>query len=131
MPILCFADFTQPFRLHTDANTIGLGALLYQVQDGKEWTISYASRTFSKSKAQYVSHNLEFLALKWAVARSFQEYLYGNIFSVYSDSNPLTYVLMTAKLDAMGHWWIAMFAQYNFAIHYKSERMNVEADAFS
>ena len=31
---------------------------------------------------------------------------------------PLTYVLMTAKLDAMGHRWIAGLANYNFHIHY-------------
>ena len=36
---------------------------------------------------------------------------------------------MTAKLDAMGHWWIAKLAQDNFAIHYKSGKMNVEAYA--
>ena len=27
-------------------------------------------------------------------------YLYGNTFDIYTDNNPLTYVLATAKLDA-------------------------------
>ena len=36
---------------------------------------------------------LEFLSLKWAVTKSFQEYLYSNTFDVYSNNNPLTYVL--------------------------------------
>ena len=47
-------------------------------------------------------HKLEFLCLEWAIANQFHEYLYGNTFSVYADNNPLTYVLSTAKLDAMG-----------------------------
>ena len=55
-----------------------------------------------------------------------QEY----IFDVYTD-NPLTYVLTIAKVDAMGHRWIASLANYNFHIHYKSGKSNVEADALS
>ena len=45
--------------------------------------------------------------------------------------NPLTYVLTTAKSDAMGHRWIAGLANYNFHIHYKSRKSNVEVDALS
>ena len=61
----------------------------------------------------------------------FHEYLYGNTFDVYTDNNPLTDVLTTAKLDAMGHRWIAGLANYNSHIHYKSGKSNVEADALS
>ena len=40
-------------------------------------------------------------------------------------------MLTTAKLDAMGHRWIIGLANYNFHIHYKSRKSNVEADALS
>ena len=59
------------------------------------------------------------------------KYLYGNTFDVYTDNNPLTYVLMTAKLDAMGHSWMASLAYYNFHLHYRSGRSNVETDVLS
>ena len=60
----------------------------------------------------------------------FHEYLYGNTFHVYTDNNTLTYVLTSAKLDAMGHRWIAGLANCNFHIHYQPRKSNVEADAF-
>ena len=50
---------------------------------------------------------------------------------VYTDNNPLMYVLTTAKMDAMGHRWITGLANYNFHIHYKSGKCNVEANALS
>ena len=103
-PVLAYADYTKPFVLHTDASTTGLGAVLYQKQeDGKERVIAYASRTLNKSERNYDAHKLEFLALKWAITDRFHEYLYGATFDVYTDNNPLTYILSTAKLDAMGH----------------------------
>ena len=82
--------------------------MLYQKQeDGKERVIAYASRTLNKSEQNYDAHKLEFLALKWAITDRFHEYLYGATFDVYTDNNPLTYILSTAKLDAMGHRWVA------------------------
>ena len=59
----------------------------------------------------------------------FHEYLYGGHFEVYTDNNPLTYILTTAKLDATGQRWVASLANYNFKIFYKSGKLNVEADA--
>ena len=65
--------------------------------------IAYASRSLSKSERNYPVHKLEFLTLKWAITDKFHEYLYGADFQVFTDNNPLTYVLTTAKLDATGH----------------------------
>ena len=33
---------------------------------------------------------------------------------MYTDNNPLTYILTTAKLDATGQRWVASLANYNF-----------------
>ena len=89
--------------MHTDASESSLGAVLYQKQDDDtECVIVYASRTLSKSKQNYDTHKLVFLALKWSITKRFHEYLYGRHFEVYTDNNPLTYILTTAKLDATG-----------------------------
>ena len=131
-PILAFPDYKLPFILHTDSSTEGLGAVLYQKQDGKLRVIAYASRSVTKTESNYPTHKLEFLALKWAICEKFHEYLYGSTpFEVYTDNNPLTYVLTTAKLDACGQRWVAKLANYNFTIQYRSGQSNVEADALS
>ena len=131
-PILAFPDYKLPFILHTDSSTEGLGVELYQRQEGKLRVIAYASRSVTKTESNYPAHKLEFLALKWAICEKFHEYLYGSTpFEVYTDNNPLTYVLTTAKLDACGQRWVAKLANYNFTIQYRSGQSNVEADAHS
>ena len=131
-PVLAYADYSKPFKLHTDASEKGLGAVLYQEQDDKTHrVIAFASRTLSKTERNYDAHRLEFLALKWSVTERFHEYLYGGHFEVYTDNNPLTYVLTSAKLDAAGQRWVASLANYNFKIFYKCGKLNVEADALS
>ena len=69
-PILAYADFTKPFKLHTDACGSGLGAVLYQThEDGTHAVITYASRSLSKAKSHYPAHKLEHLTLKWVVVK--------------------------------------------------------------
>ena len=92
--------------------------------------IAYACHTLLKSERNYDAHKLEFLALKWSVTERFHEYFYGGHFEVYTDNNPLTYILTTAKLDATGQGWVASLANYTFKIFYKSGELNVEADPY-
>ena len=58
-PILAFADFTKPFKLHTDASTIWLHAILYQEQNGKDRVIAYTSRASPRANLtiQHISWN--------------------------------------------------------------------------
>ena len=108
LPVLVYADYKKPFKVYTDASEKGLGAVLAQRQeDGSEPAIAFASRTLSKAEKRYDAHKLEFLALKWAITDRFHEYLHGSEFDVFTDNNPLTYVLTTAKLDATGQCWVA------------------------
>ena len=130
-PVLAYADCRLPFSVHTDASTSGLGAVLYQKQDGKEQVVAYASRSLKPSEKNYPAHKLEFLALKWAISEKFRDYVYGSKFEVLTDNNPLTYVLTTAKLDATGQRWVASLCDYDFVIKYRSGRKNADADSLS
>ena len=130
-PILAYADYKKPFKVYTDASEIGLGAVLSQVQKEREHVIAYASRSLNKAERRYDAHKLEFLALKWTITDRFHEYLYGGSFDVYTDNNPLTYIMTSAKLDATGQRWVAALSLYNFQIYYRSGKINTNADALS
>ena len=60
-----------------------------------------------------------------------KDQLLGSEFHVFTDNNPLTYVLTTAKLDATGHRQVAALSNYMFSITYKAGKGHVHADALS
>lgn len=131
--VLAHPDFDRPFILCTGASMDGLGAVLSQVPAGEEKArpIAFASKSLSHSQARYPAHRLEFLALKWAVCDKFSHWLKGHKFTVWTDNNPLTYILTKPKLDACEQRWVSKLAPYSFEIKYVPGRLNVVADALS
>ena len=49
-PILAYPDVNLPYTLYTDASDKGLGAALYQCQEGKLRVIGYGSRTLTTAE---------------------------------------------------------------------------------
>lgn len=130
-PVLAFADPQKPYILHVDASLKGLGAVLYQEYPEGLRPVAFASRKLKPSEKNYPIHQLEFLSLKWAVVDKLHDYLYGASFTVRTDNNPLTYVLSSAKLSAVGHRWLAALSTYTFDVQYRPGRHNVDADLLS
>ena len=132
-PILKCADYAKPFVVETDASFQGLGAVLSQEYNGKLYPVAYASRGLRKSErnmSKYSSMKLELLALKWAVADQFKDYLIGSQFTVYTDNNPLSR-LEKLKLGAVEQRWVADLAKFQFKVLYKPGRANANADGLS
>ena len=86
-PVLTIADHALPYELHTDASGTGLGAALYQRQEGRLRSVALASRGLSVSESHYPAHKLEFLALSWAVCHKFHDVLYGS--TLLPTNNPV------------------------------------------
>lgn len=108
--------------------------VLYQRQNDEMVVIGYGSRTLTPPEKNYHMHSgkLEFLALKWAICEHFRDYLYhAPHFMVYTDNNPLTYILSTAKLNATGHRWVGELSGFNFSIKYRPGKNNADAAGLS
>lgn len=131
--VLAHPDFSRPFILCTDASMDGLGAVLSQVPEGeiKARPIAFASKALTRAQARYPAHRLEFLALKWSVCDKFSHWLKGHDFTVWTDNNPLTYIMTKPKLDACEQRWVSKLAPYSFSIQYIPGSRNVVADALS
>ena len=72
----------------------------------------------------------QFLALKWLIAKQFQEYLLWKPFVVRTN-NLLTNIMTTPNLDTTQHWWVESFAGFTFSIGYQKGQDNAAADGLS
>ena len=73
-PMLAFTDYTKDFLLERDALKEGLGAVLSQKQEDRQfYLVAYGSRVLTIHKKNYHSAKLKFLALKWAIMEHFKE----------------------------------------------------------
>ena len=62
-PIQLYQDYNQPFVLHTDASSDGLGAVLCQEQDGVNRVIAYGSEGLNPAEKNYAAHKQEYIVL--------------------------------------------------------------------
>ena len=128
-PILAFANYTRLFLLEAD---VSKGVVLSQKQaDGQYHPVTYGSRALTPHEKNYHSTKLKFLSLKWAVTKHFKVYLPYQPFLVKMDNNPLTYIMMTPNLDAMGQQWVSDLAWFNIELEYQKGYVNTVADALS
>ena len=105
-PITAFPDFSQSFRLYTDASSAGLGAILAQVREGKERIICCASRSLNQAEKAYRATKLECLTIVWVVAK-FRPYLMATPFEVYTDHYALQWLKTMWTGSALLHRWSA------------------------
>ncbi|XP_016112414.1 LOW QUALITY PROTEIN: uncharacterized protein [Sinocyclocheilus grahami] len=131
--MLAHPDFDEPLILSVDASLDGLGAVLSQVPKGELLArpIAFSSKTLSASQRKYPAHRLECMAVKLSVCEKFSHWLKGHKFTIWTDNNPLTYLLTKPKLDAYELRWVSKLASYTFDLKHLPGKTNVVADALS
>ena len=89
--VLRAPDFQQPFTVHTDASSTGLGAVLSQGDDAEERPVLYISCKLSDREWKYAMIEREALAIKWAL-EYLRYYLLGRQFRLVTDHAPLQWM---------------------------------------
>ena len=130
--ILAYRDHNKELILHVDISDKGLGAVLLQYHEGDLRVISYGRRTLISAEKKYHSSKVEFLGAKWVVCNQFRDYLYyAPHFHIYTDNNPVTYIMSTGRLTVTGQRWANELAEFSFSLQYESGKQNTIADTLS
>ena len=133
-PIVKMPNATGKYILTTDAatgdqsNKGGLGAVLSQIQNGKEQTIAYASRTLKKHEQNYSPFLLEAAAAVFGL-ETFHIFLLAKHFTLRMDHKPLT-TLSTQHKKTLSRLQLAMLT-YDFHLEYLPGKDNIIADYLS
>lgn len=130
-PILSYPTPSGEWVLDTDASHNGMGAVLSQIQNGKETVIEYASKKFTNSELRYCVTRKELLAV-YTFTKQFHHYLLGRYFKIRTDHKALTWMLNWDKPNTSQYCkWIAELEQYHFEIEHRPGKLHVNADALS
>ena len=78
-PVLALPNNLYLFILDTDASDVAIGAALYQVQEGVERPVSFASNTLTPVQRRYCTTRKELLAIVM-FTRHYKHYLLGREF---------------------------------------------------
>ncbi|WVZ70321.1 hypothetical protein U9M48_018996 [Paspalum notatum var. saurae] len=125
-PVLAQPDITKPFDVYCDASGSGLGCVL--VQEGR--VIAYASCQLRKHEVNYPTHDLELLAVVYAL-KKWRHYLLGNTCHIYTDHKSLKYIFTQPELNMRQRRWLELIKDYDLEVHYHPGKANVVADALS
>lgn len=130
-PVLAIYDPTKETELHTDASSIGFGAVLLQKQqDSKLHPVAYFSKSVSKYEANYHSYELETLAIVYALDR-FHVYLSGIPFTIVTDCNSLVLTFNKRDVNSRIARWVWEFERYNYKIKHRSGSLMNHVDTLS
>ncbi|WVZ80333.1 hypothetical protein U9M48_027818 [Paspalum notatum var. saurae] len=125
-PVLAQPGITKPFDVYCDASGSGLGCVL--MQEGR--VIAYLSCQLRKHEVNYPTHDLELLAVVYAL-KKWRHYLLGNTCHIYTDHKSLKYIFTQSELNMRQRRWLELIKDYDLEVHYHPGKANVVADALS
>ncbi|XP_043229828.1 uncharacterized protein K02A2.6-like [Amphibalanus amphitrite] len=136
--LLVHYDNTKQLVLTCDASSVGVGAVLSQIDDaGREMPIAFASRRLSLSESRYAQIEREGLAIIFGVTK-FHNYLCGvpRPFALVTDHKPLVKLFgehegLPEMTAARIRRWALKLSCYNYTIRFRPTGQMGNADALS
>jgi transposase InsO family protein len=132
-PILAYPQFDgEPFILDTDwsQDHRTIGAVLSQVQDGKERVICYGAKKLSLTQANYSPTKGELWAALYFM-RLWRYYLQHRPFLLRTDHHSLQYLHTMEAPTGVVQRWLEALANYPFKVQYRPGPQHGNADALS
>ena len=128
--IMAYPSDCGDYILDTDACDVSIGAVLSQVQGGRERVIAYGSRTLNKAERNYCVTDRELLAVKHFI-EYYKHYLLGRRFIVRSDHQALKWLFSLKEPKSRIARWIEMLSAYNFSVEFRPGVKHGNADGMS
>jgi hypothetical protein len=129
-PVLAVFDPELETELHTDASSLGYGAILMQRRGELFRVVAYYSKQSTREQKYYHSYELETLAVVSAL-RYFRVYLIGIKFRVVTDCSALrTTFAKKDLLPRVARWWLEV-QDYTFEITYRAGAKMSHVDTLS
>ncbi|XP_030580469.1 uncharacterized protein K02A2.6-like [Archocentrus centrarchus] len=134
--VLVHYSADQELILSCDASPYGVGAVLsHKMNDGSERPLGFMSRTLSPAEKRFSQLDKEGLAVIFGIQK-FHKYLYGRVFTIYTDHKPLISLFnMKKPIPQMGsprvQRWAVTLSAYEYHIVYKPGKHHANADALS
>ena len=129
-PILAYPVHGERFILDTDASNTAVGAVLSQVQEGKEKVITYMSKSLSKPEESYCVTRKELLAVVVAL-KKFHPYLYGQDVLLRTDNSAVNWMRNLKAPTGQTARWLQQLGTYNLEVIHMPGKKNANADALS
>ena len=93
---LQIVDVAKPFSIHVDASAFQVAGVLSQPSsNGSERPVAFISLKLTPTQRAWATVEKEAFAAIWALNR-FRNWIFGKSVTIYTDHNPLTYLMESA-----------------------------------
>jgi len=129
-PILAYPDPALEYILDTDASDQNVGAVLSQVQEGREVVVAYYSKSLSPTERNYCTTRKELLAVIKSV-KHFRPYLYGRRFRLRTYHASLIWLCKRAEPSNQVARWLEILAEFSYRMEHRPGKKHGNADGLS
>jgi len=112
--------------LYSDASRKGLGCVLMQY----DHVIAYASRQLKPHERNYLTHDLEVVAVIFAL-KIWRHYLLKNKVLIYTDHKSFKYIFTRKELNMRQWRWLELMIDYDIDLQYHPSKVNTVPDPLS